>query len=62
MSKAKTEKKVDKAVDLSFPASCATAHGKPTSTEPPARPVDRDAPHISKEDIERAQRGEGHKQ
>lgn len=38
MGKAKTVKKVDKAVDLSFPASDATAHGKPTSTEPPARP------------------------
>ena len=62
MGKAKTEMKVDKAVDLSFPASDATAHGIPTSTEPPARPVDREAPHISKEDIERAQRGEGHKQ
>jgi hypothetical protein len=34
MNKANTEEKVDKAVDLSFPASDATAHGKPTSTEP----------------------------
>jgi hypothetical protein len=62
MNKAKTEKKVDTAVDHSFPASDATARGKPTGTEPPARPADRKAPRISKEDIERAQRGEGHKQ
>jgi hypothetical protein len=62
MGKAKTEKKVDKAVDLSFPASDATAHGTPTSTEPPARPGDRKAPHITREQIEQAQRGEGHKQ
>ena len=62
MDKAKTEKKVDKAVDLSFPASDATAHGTPTGNEPPARPVDRKAPRISKEDIARARRGDGHKQ
>ena len=55
------EKKIDKAVDLSFPASDVTAHGKPTGTEPPARPADREAPRISKEEIEQAQRGEGHK-
>jgi hypothetical protein len=58
MDKAKTEIKVDKAVDLSFPACDATAPGRPTSIEPPARPVDREAP----QDIERAQRDEGHKQ
>jgi hypothetical protein len=62
MDKAKTEKKVDKAVDMSFPASDATAHGKPTSTEPPTRPIDRKAPRITKEQIEQAQRGDGHKQ
>jgi hypothetical protein len=62
MDKAKKEKKVDKAVDMSFPASDATAHGKPTSTEPPARPINRKAPRITREQIEQAQRGEGHKQ
>jgi hypothetical protein len=62
MDKAKTEKKVDKAVDMSFPASDATAHGKPTSTEPPTRPIDRKAPRITKEQIEQAQRGDGHNQ
>lgn len=56
------EKKVDKAVDMTFPASDATAHGKPTSTEPPQRPVTRKAPRITKEQIEQARRGEGHKQ
>jgi hypothetical protein len=62
MDKAKIEKKVDKAVDMSFPASDATAHGEPTSTEPPTRPIDRKAPRITKEQIEQAQRGDGHKQ
>jgi hypothetical protein len=55
------DKKIDKAGDMSFPASDAAAHDKPTSTEPPARPTDRKAPHITKEQIEQAQRGEGHK-
>jgi hypothetical protein len=41
------EKKVDKAVDMTFPASDATAHGKATSTEPPKRPVNRKAPKIT---------------
>lgn len=55
------EKKVDKAVDMTFPASDATAHSRPTGTEPPKRPVNRKAPKITKEQIEQAQRGEGHK-
>jgi hypothetical protein len=57
----KNEKEVDHAVDMTFPASDPTAHGKPTSTEAPCRPVDRKAPKITKEQIEQAQRGEGHK-
>ena len=56
------DKKHDKAVDMTFPASDPTAHGKPTATEPAARPADRKAPKISKEQIDQAQRGEGHKQ
>ena len=56
------DKKVDKAGHQSFPASDAPAHGKATSTEAPARPADRKAPVISREEIERARRGEGHKQ
>jgi len=64
MNKKKMEKdkKVDKAVDMSFPASDAPARGKATGTEPPARPVDRHAPAITKEEIEQARRGAGHKQ
>jgi hypothetical protein len=61
-SKKHKERKIDKAVDMSFPASDAAAHGKPTGTEPPARPADRKAPVITKEAIEQAQRGEGHKE
>ena len=57
----KKDKKVDQAVDMTFPASDATAHGNPTGTEPPKRPMDRKTPTITKEQIERAQRGEGHK-
>jgi hypothetical protein len=38
------DKKVDKSVDMTFPASDAPARGKATGTEPPARPVDREAP------------------
>jgi hypothetical protein len=55
------ERKIDKAVDMSFPASDPIATGGATSTEPPKRPTDRRPPIISKEDIERAQRGSDHK-
>ena len=54
------DKQQDKAVDMTFPASDPTARGKPTSTEAPGRPADRQAPNISRDEIERAQRGEGH--
>jgi hypothetical protein len=47
---------------MTFPASDAVATGKSTSTEPPSRPTDREAPIISEEDIEQARRGSGHKQ
>jgi hypothetical protein len=60
-SKKHKEKKHDKAVDMTFPASDPTAHGKPTGTEDPCRPADRKAPKITKEQIEQAQRGDGHK-
>ena len=59
--KKRKDKKIDQAGNMSFPASDATAHGKPTSTERPSRPVDRKAPHVTKEQIDQAQRGEGHK-
>ena len=55
------DKKVDNASDMSFPASDAPSHSSATGTEPPARPADRKAPVITKDDIERAKRGEGHK-
>ena len=55
------DNKVDQAGDMSFPASDAPGHSSATGTEPPARPADRKAPIISKDDIERAKRGEGHK-
>lgn len=60
--KEKKDKMVDEAVDMTFPASDATAHGRPTSTEPSRRPADRKAPVITKEQIDHAQRGKGHKQ
>jgi hypothetical protein len=44
----KVEKRVDTAVDMTFPASDPTAHQPPTSTEPPGRPADRTAPVITK--------------
>ena len=53
---------LDEAVQETFPASDPAAHGKPTGTEPAARPADRKAPRIPKEQIEQAQRGDGHKQ
>jgi hypothetical protein len=56
------DKSVDKAGDMSFPASDPPAAGRATSTEPPARPTDRRAPAISREQIEAAQRSEGHDQ
>ena len=59
--KAKTDKKIDKAGDMTFPASDPAATGKPTGTEPPSRPTDRKAPVITREQVERAQKGEGHK-
>jgi hypothetical protein len=56
------EKKIDRSVDMTFPASDAPVHGRATGTETPARPTDRKAPKITKEEIERAKRGAGHKQ
>ena len=61
-TKTRKERKIDKAVDMTFPASDAPAHGTATGTEPPGRPADREAPRVTKEQIEQAQRGEGHRQ
>jgi hypothetical protein len=59
--KANKDKKIDKAVDMTFPASDPAASGKATGTEAPARPADRKAPVITREEVDRAQKGEGHK-
>jgi hypothetical protein len=48
------EEKLDASVDMTFPASDAPASGRTTGTEPPARPTDRKAPIITKEQIEAA--------
>ena len=61
-TKTRKEHKIDKSVDMTFPASDPTAHGNATGTEPPRRPADRKAPHVTKEQIDQAQRGDGHKE
>jgi hypothetical protein len=57
---ANQDKKLDKAVEKTFPASDPVTVGRPTSTEPAQRPVDRQPPVITKEQVEAAARGEGH--
>jgi hypothetical protein len=56
MSKDAKQRKHDRAVDMTFPASDPVAHGQPTGTEKPRRPADRHATLITREQIE--QRGE----
>lgn len=56
------DEKIDQAGKDTFPASDPPSTGSSTSTEAPSRPVDRKAPVIRKEDIDAAQRGDGHKQ
>ena len=48
------QKKVDKSLDMTFPASDPPASGQSTGTEPPTRPTNRQAPLVSKEQIEAA--------
>jgi hypothetical protein len=48
------EQKVDTAVEATFPASDPAVPGHTTATEAPSRPVDRQAPVITSEEIERA--------
>jgi hypothetical protein len=48
------ESTVDDAVEMTFPASDPAVPGHATGTEPAARPPDRRAPVITKEEIERA--------
>src|SRR5688572_25271060 len=54
------DKKLDKAIDKTFPASDPVTVGKATGTEPAKCPVDRKPPVITKEQVEAAERGEGH--
>jgi len=61
-NKGAREKKIDDAIDKTFPASDPTATGHATGTEAPARPADRKAPIVTKEEIEEASKGAGHKQ
>jgi hypothetical protein len=51
------ERKVDRAVESTFPASDPAAAGRATGTEAPSRPTDRQAPVVSREEIERASKG-----
>jgi hypothetical protein len=48
------QKKVDKSLDMTFPASDPPATSQSTGTEAPGRPRNRQAPVISKEEIETA--------
>ena len=58
--KASREKRIDRSVDMTFPASDAPAPGRATGTEAPSQPTNRKAPKITKEEIERAKHGSGH--
>ena len=53
--------KRDDALDKTFPASDSVAQGGATATEPPTAPMDRKPPLISREQIEAAERDEGHR-
>jgi hypothetical protein len=55
------EQKLDKAVKDTFPASDPPATGTETSTEPAKAPVDRQPAPITREEIEAAERDEGHR-
>ena len=52
-----TDKKLDRAVEMTFPASDPATAGKATGTEAASRPTDRHAPLITKEDVDRASAG-----
>ena len=61
MTGPKHRSKLDKAVDMTFPASDPTATAGATGTEPSRRPVDRKPPVITREQIEAAESDEGHR-
>jgi len=58
----KSDKKIDKVVDMTFPANDPTPPSKPTGTEKALRPVDLRAPAITKEQIDGASRGDDHRE
>jgi hypothetical protein len=58
-SERKLDAQLDDALTDTFPASDPVAVGGSTSTEPPARPVDRKAPVINLEDVAAARRKRG---
>jgi hypothetical protein len=45
--RSKLEAELDRALAHTFPASDPYSVGRSTSTEPPARPIDRQAPEVS---------------
>ena len=51
------DKKVDAAVNMTFPTSDPLAAGTAAGTQSPTRPVERQAPLIRKEHVEQAQQG-----
>jgi NAD(P)-dependent dehydrogenase (short-subunit alcohol dehydrogenase family) len=51
------ERMIDEAVEQTFPASDPMASGHATGTEGASRPADRQAPVISREEVERASAG-----
>lgn len=53
-SRAETEEKLDRAVEMTFPASDPPLPGNPTGNEGASQPQGRQAPLISRDDIERA--------
>jgi len=55
MSEAK-QKQLDRALDMTFPASDPPASHGATGTEPPRRPAGREAPAISRDAINKAAR------
>jgi hypothetical protein len=52
--RARKQKKVDKALDMTFPASDPPASVHATGNEPPSRPPTRKAARVDPEDVEAA--------
>ena len=56
-SRAEAEAKLDRAVEMTFPASDPPLPGNPTGNEGESQPQARQAPLISSDDVERARGG-----